>query len=303
MIDLSIIILNYNTRDLALGCVKSIQENYPREVASGKFEVILADNASPDGSLAAFEKFEKQTKIKTFQVIDNKKNLGFAAGNNRAIPFAKGRYVLFLNPDTIVDSVTLSRMIEFMDKNKDAGAATCRIESFDGQFDQPSHRGFPTPWNAFTHFSRLEKVFPKTKLFGGYIQGFKDLSKIHEVDVISGAFLFVRRDAGERINWWDEEYFFYGEDIQFCFDLKKQGYKIYFVPDVSITHLGSAASGIRNRNHNEITADAFTKKKMQAHRFDAMRIFYEKNYKDHYPKFVNWIVHVGINLLHKKHSQ
>ncbi len=302
MRELSIIILNYNTKDLALDCVKSIEENYPHEVASGKFEIILADNASPDGSLAVFEKYKKQTKVKNFVVIDNKQNIGFAKGNNKALSLANGKYVLFLNPDTIVNPKTLNQMIEFMDENKDAGAVTCRIETVDGALDDACHRGFPTPWNAFAHFSRLEKILPKTKLFGGYIQGFKDLSKIHEVDVISGAFLFVRREVGERINWWDEDYFFYGEDIQFCFDLKKLGYKIYFVPDVSIIHLGSAASGIRNRNHNEITADHVIKKKMQGHRFDAMRIFFKKNYDKKYPKFVNWLVNKGIDIFHRKHS-
>ncbi len=300
--DLSIIILNYNTKQLAIDCISSIEKNYPHEVKAGFFEVIVADNASPDKSLDLFEDYAKKTKIKEFQVVDNKENIGFAKGNNNAQKYSKGKYVLFLNPDTIVYPKTLNRMIEFMDSHEDAGAATCKIEIPPGGIDEASHRGFPTPWNGFTHFSKLEKVFPKSRLFAGYTQGYKDFSKIHEVDAISGAFLLVRRSVGEQIGWWDEEYFFYGEDIQFCYNVKKAGYKIYYIPDVAILHYGGVSSGIKKQSHNISTADAEHRKKMQGHRFEAMRVFYKKNYTDKYPKIINWLVHNGISFLHKKNS-
>ena len=299
--DLSIIILNYNTLQLTIDAIASIEKNYPNGVESGKFEVIVADNASPDGSLAAFNEYKKKTKIKVFKVIDNKENIGFAKGNNKAVAFANGRYVLFLNPDTIVHPKTLNYMIDFMDNHKDAGAATCKLDIPAGGIDEASHRGFPTPWNAFTHFSKLEKLFPKSKLFAGYIQGHKDMESVHDVDSISGAFLLVRRDVGEEIGWWDEEYFFYGEDIQFCYNIKKAGNKIYYVPQVSILHYGGVSSGIKKHSQHMTTADNAYKKIMQGHRFDAMRIFYKKNYDKNYPKVISWLVHHGINLLHKKH--
>ncbi|MDQ3142597.1 MAG: glycosyltransferase, partial [Bacteroidota bacterium] len=190
----------------------------------------------------------------------------------------------------------------FMDLHPTAGAATCKIELPSGGIDEASHRGFPTPWNAFTHFSGLEKLFPKIRLFAGYTQGFGDFSKIHEVDAISGAFLFVRRDVGEKIGWWDEEYFFYGEDIQFCYDIKKLGYKIYYVPDVSILHYGGVSSGIKKQSQDITTADKDHKKVMQGHRFEAMRIFYKKNYSKKYPSYLNWVVAQGIDFLHKKNT-
>lgn len=300
--DLSIIILNYNTKQLTIDAVSSIEKNYLEEVKGERFEVIVTDNASPDGSLDEFKKYAKKTKIKSFHVVDNGGNIGFSKGNNNGLKFAKGRYVLFLNPDTIVYPKTLSRIIEFMDEHPDAGAATCKVEIPAGGIDEASHRGFPTPWNAFTHFSGLERVFPKSRLFAGYLQGWKNLEIVHEVDAISGAFLMVRRDIGEKIGWWDEEYFFYGEDIQFCYNVRKLGYKIYYIPDVSILHYGGVSSGIKKQSHHITTADIEHRRKMQGHRFDAMRIFYKKNYSGKYPKTLSWIVHKGITFLHKKHS-
>ncbi len=300
--DLSIIILNYNTSQLTLDAVSSIEKNYPVEIKSGQLEIVVADNASPDESLTEFKKYSEKTKIKSFHVVDNEENIGFAKGNNKALKYVKGKYVLFLNPDTIVYPGTLNRMIEFMDQHPDAGAVTCKIEIPTGGIDEASHRGFPTPWNAFTHFSGLEKIFPKSKVFAGYTQSFKNMNSIHEVDAISGAFLFVRNDVGQKIGWWDEEYFFYGEDIQFCYNIKKLGYKIYYIPDVSILHYGGVSSGIKKQSHHITTADKEHKKVMQGHRFEAMRIFYKKNYDKRYPKALSWLVRQGIDLLHRRNT-
>ncbi len=301
-VELSIIILNYNTKKVTLEAIASIEENYPKQVVSGEYEVIVTDNASPDESLLAFQEYKKKTKIKSFHVVDNGGNIGFAAGNNRGIPYAKGHYILFLNPDTIVHPRTLTHMLQFMKEHPEAGAATCKLEIPSGGIDDASHRGFPTPWNAFSHFSGLEKIFPKTRLFGGYIQGWKDMKKTHEVDAIAGAFLLLPREVGEKVGWWDEEYFFYGEDLQFCYNIRKLGLKIYYVPEVSILHYGGVSSGIKKSGQSVSTANVEIKRKVQGWRFDAMRIFYKKNYEEKYPKFVTWAVHGGINLLHKKNT-
>lgn len=299
---LSIIILNYNTKKIALEAVASIEKNYPAQTQSGEFQIILTDNASPDKSLAAFDEYKKKTKTKLFEVIDNGGNIGFAAGNNKGIPPAKGEYILFLNPDTVVYPHTLTRLITFMDKTPDAGAATCRVEIPGGKIDEASHRGFPTPWNAFTHFSGLERLFPHIKLFAGYTRTFEDLTKIHEIPAAVGAFLFVRKEAGEKIGWWDEDYFFYGEDLQFCYDIWNAGYKIYYVPDVKILHLGGVSSGIKKHSQNITTANAEIRRKVQGWRFDAMRIFYKKNYSSYNP-LLSWMVMKGINFLHKKNTK
>lgn len=298
--ELSIIILNYNTKKHTLESIESIEKNYLHEVSSGKYEVIVTDNASTDGSLEAFNEYKKKTKIKTFHVVDNGGNIGFAAGNNKGIAYAKGKYILFLNPDTIVYKKTLPYLIDFLEKNPEAGAVGCKVELPNGGIDEASHRGFPTPWNAFTHFSGLERLFPKSRLFAGYTQGWKNMNTIHEVDSIVGAFLMLPRKVGEKVGWWDEEYFFYGEDLQFCYNIRKLGYKIYYVPDVSILHYGGVSSGIKKQSAAITTADAERKKIMQGHRFNAMKIFYKKNYDKKYPKLLNWLVHTGINYLYKK---
>ncbi len=298
--DLSIIILNYNTKKFTLEAIESIEKNYLKDVKSGNFEVIVTDNASPDNSLQAFKEYAKKTKIASFHVVDNGGNIGFAAGNNTGIPYATGRYILFLNPDTVTYPETLNYMIDFMDKHPDAGAAGCKVNIPTGGIDDASHRGFPTPWNAFCHFSKLGKVFPRSRLFSGYTQGWKNMSTIHTVDAITGAFLFVRREVGEKVGWWDEDYFFYGEDLQFCYNIRQIGYKIYYVPHVGILHYAGVSSGIKKQSAKLTTADVERKKTMQGHRFNAMRIFFKKNYDKKYPKFVNVLVHKGIDYLHHR---
>ncbi len=298
--ELSIIILNYNTKAITLQAIESIEKNYPKEVASGAYEVIVTDNASPDDSLAAFRQYKKISKIKSFHVVDNGGNIGFSAGNNKGVPYAKGQYVLFLNPDTISYPNTLSYMLNFMRNHPEVGAASCKLINKDGKLDFNCHRGFPTPWNSFCYFSGLQRLFPHNKIFAGYTQGWKDLNTTHEVDAIEGAFLLIPYKVGERIGWWDEDYFFNGEDLQFCFDIKKLGYKIYYVGEVSIMHIGGAASGIKKSGAVVSTANIEIKRKVQGWRFDSMKKFYLKNYAKSNPFFINWLVLSGINYLYRK---
>jgi GT2 family glycosyltransferase len=299
-INLSIIILNYNTKQITLDAIKSIEKNYLQEVKSGIFEVIVCDNGSSDESVEAFKEYKKQTSIKTFHIIENKANLGFGAGNNKGVPFAKGEYVLFLNSDTITYPKTLTYMIDFMDNHPEAGGASCKLINKDGALDFNCHRGFPTPWNAFCYFSGLQRIFPHSRIFAGYTQGWKDLSSTHEVDAVEGAFLLVPREVGEKVGWWDEDYFFYGEDLQFCYDIKQHGYKIYYIGEVSIMHIGGATSGIKKKSQNITTANIETKRKVQGWRFEAMKIFYKKNYSNKYPSILTWAVTKGIDYLYQK---
>jgi GT2 family glycosyltransferase len=299
-IKLSIIILTYNTKEITMDAVKSIAENYPSEVSQGLYEVIVADNASTDGTLDYFNDYKKTTKIKSFHVVDNKGNIGFSAGNNKGVNLAKGKYILFLNPDTIVYKDTLNYLLKFMQENPSAGAASCKLMNQDGEMDFNCHRGFPTPWNAFCYFSVISRIFPRSKIFAGYTQGWKDLATTHEVDAVEGAFMMIPREVGEKVGWWDEDYFFYGEDLQFCYNIKKLGYKIFYVGEVSIMHIGGASSGIKKKTANITTANIDSKIKLQKARFNAMRIFYKKNYKNKYPFIIYWLIQNGINFIEKK---
>lgn len=287
MIDLSIVIVSYNTKDFLEACLESIKNT----TKGFSFEVVVVDNASSDGSVKMV-----MDNFKEVILIANKENLGFSKANNLGVKKTKGRYVLFLNSDTQVYDDTLRTMIEFMDSNKDAGAATCRLNLANGKIDDASHRGFPTPWNAFTHFSGISKILGKTKLFGGYNLGYMDLSKVHEIDALAGAFMFVRREAGEQVSWWDEDYFFYGEDLDFCFKLKQKGWKVYYVPSVSILHHKGISGGIKKHSRDLSTADETTKVKASSERFRAMRLFYKKHYENKYPKVITKLVYLGISV-------
>jgi hypothetical protein len=235
-------------------------------------------------------------------LIKNKQNLGFSKANNIGVKKTSGKYVLFLNSDTIVYENTLKYMVDFMDKHENAGAATCKLIMPNGEIDDASHRGFPTPWNAFSHFSGLSKIFSKTKTFGGYNLTYLDFEKVHEIDVLAGAFMLVRRSAGEKVGWWDEDYFFYGEDIDFCFMLKQNDWKIYYVPEVSILHYKGVSGGLKKISEHISTADKTTKAKSTRERFNAMRIFYKKHYEKEYPFPITYLVYLGISLKQKLSS-
>ena len=289
--DLSIIIVSYKTKDVLKNCLLSIKDNVSKKIT---YEIIVSDNGSNDKTTQMIS--DLRFKTSDLMLIENRENLGFSKANNVGVKESKGRYILFLNPDTVIQKDTLERMVEFMDKTKDAGAATCKVLLPSGNIDDSCHRGFPTPWNSFCHFSGLAKVFPKTKIFGGYNLSFLDMTKTHEIDALAGSFMIVKREAGEDIGWWDEDYFFYGEDLDFCYMLKQKGWKVYYVPDVSILHLKGVSGGIKKISKEISTADKETKRMATKWRFDAMRIFYKKHYENKYPWIVTKLVYFGISL-------
>lgn len=288
MKDLSIIIVNYNSKDFVLRCIKSIKENYAKELKNNHYEIIVVDNASSDNSKDALE---KEAGI-TF--VYNNQNVGFSKANNIGVKKSSGRFVLFLNPDTIVYKDTLRKMVDFMDKNEDVGASTCKVLMENGQIDDATHRGFPTPWNSLMFFIGLSKLFPKSKIFNGYHMGWLDMRNTHEIDVLAGAFMLVRRTAGEKAGWWDEDYFFYGEDIDFCYMLKQNGWKIYYVSEVSIFHHKGVSGGIKKISEKITTANKETKLRVTKWRYKAMEIFYDKHYKEKYPFFVTYFIKFAV---------
>jgi hypothetical protein len=252
----------------------------------------VVDNASSDGTVETVDKL----KTENLKLIKSEENLGFSKANNVGVKKASGRYVLFLNSDTVVGENTLEGMVGFMDENQHVGAATCKLVMPNGQIDDASHRGDPTPWNALTHFSGLTKLFGKTKLFGGYNLGYLDLNKTHEIQALAGAFMLVRKKAGEDAGWWDEDYFFYGEDLDFCYMLRQKGWKIFYVPQYSILHYKGVSGGIKKISKDVTTANPETKIRSQRERFRAMRLLYKKHYEQKYPWIVTRLVYLGISL-------
>lgn len=286
--DLSIIILNFNVRDLLLNCLKSVFKSI--QGTGYRVQVIVVDNASSDGSVEAVqEKYGNSStefipsEVEGLRVdlIQNQSNLGFSAGNNVGVKYAKAPVILFLNPDTVVVGDAISKSLKYLLSNPDIGALTCRVELPDGRLDYSCHRGFPTPWNAFCYLSGLSKIFPRSSFFARYTATHLDIHTIHEIDCLTGAFLMVRKIAGEQIGWWDEDYFWNGEDIEFCYSLKKKGWKIYFYPEVKIIHYKGSSSGLWSSGLGNV--DKEQRLRTAKHGISAMRIFYMKHYYKKYP--------------------
>lgn len=292
MIKLSVIILNFNTKDYTLGCLESIKKQNLN--LQNELEVIVADNGSSDGSLAAIGNQYPWVKI-----IDNQKNIGFAAGNNRAIKIAKGKYVMLLNSDTVVYEDTFEKLVAFMDEESEAGAATARLELADGALDLACHRGFPTPWNAIAYFLKLEQLFPDIKLFSGYHQTWKDFDRVHEVDAISGACFLTRKKVIEEVGLLDESYFMYAEDIDWCMQIKKAGWKIFYIPQVKITHFKKRSGRSKSEGLPVSAETRELRAKTITYFYDTMRIFYDKHYRQVYPKWVRTPVLLGIKIFTK----
>jgi len=285
---LSIVILSYNTKGLLRNCLQSL-EKVKREI---DFEVVVVDNASKDKSVEMVKRNFPSVKL-----VKNKSNLGFAVGNNKARSIVRGEYILFLNSDTVVHKKALKKTVKFLDKNKEAGAVTCKILLPNGKLDKDVRRSFITPWIGLTHiFLRLDRVFPKSKLFSQYWYGYISPDKTHEVDVLQGAFFLTRKKILDKVGWFDEDYFLDGEDIDLCWKIKEKDWKIYYYPEVSIIHYkGSSKGKAESGNKNKISLK--DKLRFRLAGVDSMEIFYRKHVWNKYPLSLNIIVIVGIKLL------
>lgn len=285
-VDLSIIILSFNTRELLGKCLQSVKK---AEKGDYQVEIIVVDNASEDGSPKMVKK-----DFSWVRLIESRTNLGYASGNNLGLKKAKGEYVLFLNSDTEIRSDALTEMIKFMEKNPKLGASTPKTMLFSGGMDPDCHRGFPTPWASISYFLGLEKLFPKSRLFGQYHKFYLDLNKIHEIDAGFGTFMFIRKKALEQAGGWDDSYFFYGEDLDLFYRIKEAGWKVMFYPEPLVAHHKGASSGLRRESIKVARPTRETRIKAAKASVRAMEIFYKKFYQDKYPRWLTWLVLLGI---------
>lgn len=290
----SIISVTYNSQMEIANMIESVF----RSCKKYSYEIIISDNSPNSETEQVIRDFQK--KHKNIRYIKNHENIGFSKGNNIGVKKSSGEYVLFLNPDMVLEGEVIDGIVGFLDQTDDAGAATCAVFLPSGELDDSCHRGFPTPWNSFSYFLGLSKIFPKLKMFAGYNMTYLNLSKTHEIDSLAGSFMMIPRKVGDRLNWWDEDYFFYGEDIDFCYRIKKLGYKIYFVPAYKAMHLKGVSSGIKKISKDKTTATVDTKLWATNQRFKAMEIFYTKHYMEKYPSILTKIVLWGIALKQKK---
>ncbi|MEM1041559.1 MAG: glycosyltransferase [Bacteroidota bacterium] len=240
VVDVSVVIVNYNVREFLEQALGSVE----RASASLSVETFVVDNNSVDGSVAMVRE-----RFPGVRVVANEENVGFARANNQAIREAKGRYLLILNPDTLVQEDTLRSLVAFMDAHPEAGAAGCRILNPDGTSAPESRRAFPTPSVALYRMLGLSRLFPKSRTFGRYNMTYLPIDEVCEVDALSGSCMMVRRAAlyehaalsgdgapGSGAGLFDEEFFMYGEDLDWCFRIQQAGWKIYYTPDTQIIH-------------------------------------------------------------------
>ena len=228
----SILIVNWNTRDTLCACLKSVY----RETVGMTFEVIVVDNASSDGTA----KMVRQ-KFPSVILIENSENRGFAAANNQGMAIARGKYILLLNSDTIVLDNAIAKTKAFADANPKAAVVGCRVFNPDRSI-QPTCLMFPSLLNMVLSVFWLNRLFPKSKFFGRAELTWWDKNKVREVDVVGGCFMLVRREAIEQVGGMDELFFMYSEDVDWCYRFCKVGWKVIYTPSAEIIHLGSESS-------------------------------------------------------------
>ena len=271
-LDISVVIVNYNVKAFLEQCLMAIE----RARHSYRVEVFVVDNASVDGSQAMIKKRFPQVNL-----IENHKNLGFAKANNQALRQTKGKYVLILNPDTLIQEDTLLALKNFLDEHADVGAVGCKLINPDGTFQAGSRRSFPTPWVAFTKIVGLSNFFPRSRLFGQYNMTYLDPDKEGEIGVLSGSLMMVRKEIIDQVGYFDEDYFMYGEDIDLCYRIRKSGWKIFYVPKTKAIHYKGEST---KKGEFSFIANFYA----------AMLIFANKHFKGHYSFLLRFLLTLGI---------
>ncbi len=269
---LSVIIVNYNVKYFLEQCLKSV-------FISGKYidmEVYVVDNNSVDGSVQMVKEKFAQVKL-----IANKENTGFSRANNQAIRLAKGEYILLLNPDTVVEDDTFEKVISFMDRTPDAGGLGVKMIDGKGIFLPESKRGLPTPSVAFYKIFGLSALFPRSRIFGKYHLGYLNNEKIHAVDILSGAFMLLRKSVLEKTGHLDETFFMYGEDIDLSYRIIQQGYKNYYFPQTRIIHYKGESTKKSSINYVFVF-------------YNAMIIFARKHFSKQNARTFSFLINIAI---------
>ncbi len=269
---ISIIIVNYNVRDFleqALLSAGRALQNIPSEI-------IVVDNASVDGSVQMIKE-----RFPEVILIENKKNVGFSAGNNVGLRRAKGAFIVLLNPDTVVQEDTFTKLLKFFESSPQASAATCKILNPDGTFSVDCRHSIPTPLTAFWKLLGLDRLFPKSRIFAKYNLTYLDENEMNQVEAISGSFMMMRSEIVKQVGELDEDFFMYCEDIDYCHRINKAGGKIFYVPDSQIIHYKGESTKINNLDY-VITFNR------------SLYLFYKKHYQKKYITPFKWLILLGV---------
>ncbi|MBD3393066.1 MAG: glycosyltransferase [Chitinivibrionales bacterium] len=270
----SVVIVNYKVPDFAAQALQSLREAdlYHRS------EIIVVDNASLDNSREIITRDNPGIRW-----IGLKSNIGFGKACNVGVQNASGRYLLFLNPDTVVSKNALSACVDFMESHPDVGIAGPKILDPTGRLQPSCRRSFPTPFIAFCHFSGLSRLFAKSPVFGKYNLTYLDPERENEVDAVSGSFMFVRTSVFREAGGFDESFFMYGEDLDLCARVREKGYKVWYLPSTQIVHFKGQSSSKRALG----SRFAF---------YNAMLMFSRKYWHTYGSFFPRWLVLIGIFL-------
>jgi N-acetylglucosaminyl-diphospho-decaprenol L-rhamnosyltransferase len=259
---LSVVIVSYNAKFFLEQCLSSLKKAVDGISLSGEgAEVFIIDNASTDASVHFLEPLYPD-----FHFIRNTENTGFAKANNQALSQCSGRFVLFLNPDTILAEDSLNICLSFFTSNSDAGALGVRLVDGSGRFLKESKRGFPGPAASFFKMSGLTRLFPRSKVFSGYYMGHLQEQYTHAVDILSGAFMMVKKTVLDQTGGFDERFFMYAEDIDLSYRISQAGFRNYYLSATTIIHF-----------KGESTRRDFHYVKLF---YSAMRLFVKKHFKD-----------------------
>lgn len=251
--DISVIIVSYNVKYFLEQCLASLVKS----LSGLQHEVFVVDNQSSDGTVEYL-----QSRFEQVRFISNKQNQGFAKANNQAIPAATGRYILFLNPDTILGERSIRDTITLLESNPSAGAAGIRMIDGSGRFLRESKRGFPSAWSAFCRFSGLATLFPHSSLFARYYLGNLREDSDQEIEALSGAYLMIRKNVLDITGGFDERFFMYAEDIDLSYRIRKAGFVNLYLAGSPIIHF-KGESTVRDHQY-------------RARFYQAMILFVEK---------------------------
>jgi N-acetylglucosaminyl-diphospho-decaprenol L-rhamnosyltransferase len=276
--DLSIVILNYNTCEHLLACIRALVAEGSTSLSGGPLqaEALVVDNASTDGSADMVA-----AEFPWVELIRSPRNGGFAFGNNQALTRARGATILLLNPDTLMPPGGIGRLLERLEAHPEAGIVGPKLLRPNGSMHLACRRSFPTPSTAFYRFSGLARLFPRSPRFGRYNLTFVHPDLAIEVDSVCGACMLVRREVLERVGLLDERFFMYGEDLDWCLRARDAGWTVRYEPAVVVQHQHGAASRKRAL-------------RTTIHFFRAMDLFYRKHYLDRYHPVVTGVVRTTI---------
>jgi GT2 family glycosyltransferase len=271
---LVVIIVNYNSCELLRGCLASISAS-DEDIG---YEVHVVDNQSSDDSCEMVRR-----EFPWFRLVVADANLGFARANNLVLRSTDSDFVLLLNPDTVISGGVFSKCVRFLQDHSDVGMMTCKLVTGDGTLDLACRRSFPSVFDGLCRATGLSSAFPRSRVLARYNLTYLDEHQAAEVDAINGAFMMVRREAIRQVGILDEDYFMYGEDLDWSFRFKKAGWKVAYVPECTVLHFkGGTSDKVSDRMIREF--------------FRSMRLFVIKCYGPEQPRMSTWVTLLGVRL-------